>query len=444
MTRSHKTRSIKTRFHAGIPGLICSIALALLMAGAVQAQVGRASVTIENEAGDMVEGATVTATSEDGKATLERTSNKKGKVNFAFRDARQKYAIRVEAEGYEPFLAEIEPDSAKLTYQAYTLRPQGSVPTAPAHDAASASEASAPADAPAVEATLSPAQATFNAAVDALKAGNLEDAKTAFSHALSLDPELTLAYSALAGIALEQKDWAAAEQYARSTLAAESDNPRGMQLLYEAQVGSGDQKAAAKTLADLEQMFSGDDAAVVVFNQGAEAFKLGDTARAQEQLEKALGMSPELHQASRLLAVLYVTEGFHDKAIEMADHALARNPSDSMALRVRWDAHRALGNDAEAASALAALQAVDPSAGAASMYARAERDFNAGRTAEALEMLDAVVAIDPNHARAHYLLGLSHVNMGDNAAAKTALERFLELAPDDPQAKDARDMLKFL
>jgi Tfp pilus assembly protein PilF len=42
------------------------------------------------------------------------------------------------------------------------------------------------------------------------------------------------------------------------------------------------------------------------------------------------------------------------------------------------------------------------------------------------------------------MLGLCYVNSGDNAKAKEHFSRFLELAPDDPDAGTAAEMVQYL
>jgi thioredoxin-like negative regulator of GroEL len=70
--------------------------------------------------------------------------------------------------------------------------------------------------------------------------------------------------------------------------------------------------------------------------------------------------------------------------------------------------------------------------------------YNEGKTGEALPQFERAVAADPQLAKARYLLALCYVNAGQPARAKAELEAFLELAPDDPDAPAAREMLGYL
>ena len=55
-----------------------------------------------------------------------------------------------------------------------------------------------------------------------------------------------------------------------------------------------------------------------------------------------------------------------------------------------------------------------------------------------------VLELDPNQPLAHYYLALISVAEGNNAEAKSHLEKVVALAPNTPEAASARDMIKQL
>lgn len=55
-----------------------------------------------------------------------------------------------------------------------------------------------------------------------------------------------------------------------------------------------------------------------------------------------------------------------------------------------------------------------------------------------------VLQVDPNYPQAYFYLGVINVGQGATAEAKSRIERFLQLAPKDPEADSAREMLKYL
>lgn len=64
-----------------------------------------------------------------------------------------------------------------------------------------------------------------------------------------------------------------------------------------------------------------------------------------------------------------------------------------------------------------------------------------GRTDEALAALRDGVQVDPGYQRIWLTLGFVQAGMGDTAAARTALQRAVELAPDSPIGQEAERML---
>ncbi|HQP92480.1 MAG TPA: tetratricopeptide repeat protein, partial [Thermoanaerobaculia bacterium] len=72
------------------------------------------------------------------------------------------------------------------------------------------------------------------------------------------------------------------------------------------------------------------------------------------------------------------------------------------------------------------------------------QEYNAGNTGQALALFTQALASDATFAKAHYMLAMCHVGRGENAAAKEQFEKFLAMAPDDPDAATAREMLSYL
>jgi Tfp pilus assembly protein PilF len=70
--------------------------------------------------------------------------------------------------------------------------------------------------------------------------------------------------------------------------------------------------------------------------------------------------------------------------------------------------------------------------------------YDAQDVDRAKERFGKVLEVDPTHARCHYYLGLISVNEGANYEAVRHFERFIELAPDDPDAATAGDLVKYL
>jgi tetratricopeptide (TPR) repeat protein len=183
--------------------------------------------------------------------------------------------------------------------------------------------------------------------------------------------------------------------------------------------------------------------AVVVFNEGAEAAQMDDTPTARAKFEEAARLDPQLAAAQTALGSLAYEEKDWAKTVEYAERARALDAKDVKALRLLAAAYGQLGDKAKADAARAELAKVDPTAGAADVYNDGVREYNAGNTDAAKQLFDKALEVDPEFAKAHYMLGLC-LSGSDAAKAKEHFETFLRLAPDDPDAATAREMLKYL
>ncbi len=80
----------------------------------------------------------------------------------------------------------------------------------------------------------------------------------------------------------------------------------------------------------------------------------------------------------------------------------------------------------------------------ATLYNQAVILWNGGKVAEAKAAFEATIAADPNHAEAHYQLGMVMVNEGNMGGAATELETYLTLAPTGKYAETAKALLSEL
>jgi Flp pilus assembly protein TadD len=88
---------------------------------------------------------------------------------------------------------------------------------------------------------------------------------------------------------------------------------------------------------------------------------------------------------------------------------------------------------------LVARVEVDPGA-VELLSGRAEIHFREGRRQEARAELLEVLEIEPDRARAHYMLGLIYAQ-DDTAKAREHFERFIALAPEAPEVATAKQLL---
>ena len=86
----------------------------------------------------------------------------------------------------------------------------------------------------------------------------------------------------------------------------------------------------------------------------------------------------------------------------------------------------------------------DPEWAASRLPEVARAAFNENLMAAAAVLYEKVLELDPADAKARYTLGMCYFNLGETERAREAFTRFLELAPDDPDAEAARSMLGYL
>jgi tetratricopeptide (TPR) repeat protein len=67
--------------------------------------------------------------------------------------------------------------------------------------------------------------------------------------------------------------------------------------------------------------------------------------------------------------------------------------------------------------------------------------WNGGKVAEAKKAFEGAIAANPNHAEAHYQLGMALVNEGNLPGAATEFDTYLKLAPTGPNAATAKSLV---
>jgi tetratricopeptide (TPR) repeat protein len=186
-----------------------------------------------------------------------------------------------------------------------------------------------------------------------------------------------------------------------------------------------------------------EDKAIDAYNAGAEAYNQHDMALAKSKFQEAVALDPNLASAWSILSQLLVGDKNYKEAAEAAEKTLAIDPADERAIRVRVDAYKGLGDTAKLKEASAALASADPKVGAITLVNEGVQLYNAGKMNEAKAPLEKALELDPTQARAHYLLGICY-SMDDKAKAREHLEKFIEMAPDDPEAAAAKEMLQYV
>jgi Tfp pilus assembly protein PilF len=292
--------------------------------------------------------------------------------------------------------------------------------------------------------TSSQAITAFNAGVLAFKGKDHTTARAKFEEALSYDPTLRQAWVALSQIHLEQKRYREAADAAEKAIALGATDESVLRSRWEAYRNLGDEAKAAKARQDLEKLGRLTEEAKRIHNEGVALAKGGDDAGAFAKFKEALAIDPGFQPALLGLATTSLKIDRAAEAAAAAETLLKADPQNVQAIRIRYNASLKLGDRAMIVDSLVGLAAVDRVMALDSLFKLGAAAFDSDDTVHAKETLGKVLALDPNHPRSHYLLGLILMREGAKQEAKSHLERFLELAPNDPDAGTARDALRYM
>lgn len=192
-----------------------------------------------------------------------------------------------------------------------------------------------------------------------------------------------------------------------------------------------------------------------LMDQGALLFNTGDYDGAIARYEQVLQIYPGHTLAHYYLAVTYHEKGEIALAIGFLEKVLLlATPGDPILPQT----HYRLGlwkfpDDPYNFHFEKVLELVAPDDPLAIMVKDARINYHFNRGLSLLDTGDCngaimefqrVLQIDPDHAQAHYRLGIAYVCTDQQALACIHLKRFIELAPDDPEAATAMDLLTYL
>jgi tetratricopeptide (TPR) repeat protein len=404
------------------------LALALAAPGLASARQGRLIGKIVDPEGRPMPGVTVTTTcAEIPDFRQVATTDEKGLFKVDFTRINLVYVYKIEMPGYVTLRIE-----QKWTLEG-TERHEFKMTPAPASAAALPPPS-----------TSNQAIAAFNAGVVALRAKDYPAAAARFEEALSYDPYLRQAWAAVSQVHVEQKRYREAAEAADKAIALGATDEAVLRTRWEAYRNLGDAAKASQAQQDLERSGRLAEEAKRIYNEGVALAKGGDDASAFAKFKDALAIQPGFQPALLGLATAGVRIDKAAEAAAAAETLLKVDPRNEPAIRVRYNAALKLGDKAMIVDSLAGLAAVDPATARDGLLKLATAAYNADDAANAKAIFARILAFDPNHAPSHYYLGLALMREGAKAGAKSHLERFLELAPNDPDAGTARDALKYL
>jgi tetratricopeptide (TPR) repeat protein len=157
---------------------------------------------------------------------------------------------------------------------------------------------------------------------------------------------------------------------------------------------------------------------------------VGRFDEANRDIARALSLNPSYSEALALQAIVAVTQNEKERALEIAEKAIAAEPKSAAALIALSYARQAHFDLESARNSLE--QAVQASPANTLAWSRlAELHMSLGELGKALEAAKKAVALDPNLSRTQTVLGFAHLTQVDTTAAKAAFEKALELDQAD-------------
>jgi tetratricopeptide (TPR) repeat protein len=394
---------------------------------------GRIAAVVVDENNQPIAGVTATVTSPEFKYSKQYTSDKEGKFTVTVIDATRKYEIALKKDGYAPFSDKLPVELGETKRMTYTLPHAQAAPAQPTPEEAEKQKALV---------GKNEAIKTYNEGVTALQANDLDTAGTKFAAAAGIDPTLQQAWSALGAVRVDQKKWQEAADALERAVALDPKDARALAGRYDAYRGLGDAAKAKAALEAMRGVVPAREVAVRQFNEAAEFSRAGKGDDAIAGLKAALATDPTLAPAHSALASTYISRKDYKNALASAEALLAIEPGNLDGMTVRYEALKGLGDKAKAKEAEAALKTAKADQGPGALYNQGVTQFNANAIEDAKATFEHVLELDANHAKAHYMLGLVYANLGDAAKAKSHLQKFLELAPNDPEAAAAKSMLE--
>lgn len=410
--------------------------LFVLVATPVWARAGLLRGTVVDTEGQPLAGVQVTVTSEDLATfheVLTTDEDGKFKVRFLSNQTQFWFQLLLEKPGYQSFSLAFTPSAMRQMREEYVLEESETRVVERHGDLASV-----------VSGSSSTAIQAFNEGLTAQRDGDLATARGKFEEAIADDPKLGPALVALSQVLFDEKQYAAAIETADRALGLDFGRAEALRVKYQALRALGKQEEAEAVAAELESVEDAVASARRIYNEGGEAYQAQDLDTALEKFEQAAELDPSLVEAHHAIATLQLARGRHEEAAQAAETALALGSDDIQTLRVLYDAYQSLGRFDELTEIAPRLAAIDPEFGGAKLVEQAAEHWNAGRAEAAVALAEQAIAIDPELAKAYYFLGLNHLSKGENAEARGALQKFLDLAPDDPEAGTAREMLGYI
>jgi Flp pilus assembly protein TadD len=177
------------------------------------------------------------------------------------------------------------------------------------------------------------------------------------------------------------------------------------------------------------------------YNAAVEAYQAGDFEAAFTKAQEAIKLGPDKAIAYNLGATIAAKKKDWSNTIAFGEKSLALEPDNSPLVGMLMEAYRMTGDKAKAAEYEKKYIAANPDQPEI-LYNQAVALYNKNDFKGAEPLLKKVVEGKPDFAKAHYLLGMSYVNLNKIPDMKKHLSEYLKLEPNGADAATAKEMLE--
>ena len=178
-------------------------------------------------------------------------------------------------------------------------------------------------------------------------------------------------------------------------------------------------------------------------NKAAELIKAQKYADARAIYENILAKYPEAYQVEPYIARTYYAEHNLDAAVEHLRNSLAKEPDN---VDVKLLLANTLAEQGKAEESQQLIASIDDTkiTNPATLLNIGIGMLNAKKPAEALTWFERTITRFPQYPDAYYYRGITELQDGKNDAAKADLTKFVEMAPNAPEAATAKGILEKL
>jgi len=238
-----------------------------------------------------IEGASIKLEATSGKTVkLEEKSRKGGAFTVFVLDGTLQYKFTVSATGYNPYEEVIKMKLGETNVREFQLFKVGTGPAPP------------PGAEP-VPAKPDPAVEAYNAGAALSNSGDAAGAMVKFQEAVTLKPDLTAGWMALAKVAVKEKKYQVAIDAAKKALEIDDEDSDMWLALYQSYSALGDKANAA--IAEKKMPANPSK----LFNEAARLINEGKDGEAEESLKRAVAVDDKFAVAWYELGMVYVRAG---------------------------------------------------------------------------------------------------------------------------------------